>query len=58
MNQTVEVKLIEATLVLIFTSGVIGLLGASKRWSDVPQWFFITQIWSVSTVFSRAPHNR
>lgn len=52
-NQTMEVRLIQATLGLIAVSGLIGVTGAVKRHGDILQWFFITQIWSLSTVFSQ-----
>lgn len=51
---TVEVRLIQATLGLIAISGLLGLVGAWQRWGSSLQAFFITQIWSLSTVFSRA----
>eukprot|EP00966_Prymnesium_polylepis_P176799 4094229-Prymnesium_polylepis.1 len=50
-----EVRMMQVTLVLIAFSGVMGFLGAWLRWGDALQGFFITQIWCLSTVFSREP---
>lgn len=42
-----------ATLLLIGASGIIGLVGACRWWAEALQLFFITQIWSLSTLFSQ-----